>query len=58
VPEELQNQEKNLRKILTILGLAVLLVLAAIGAGGTVGYVQHKFPSTACMVLDVIGLCK
>jgi hypothetical protein len=47
-----------MRNIGITLGLALLLVLAAVGLGGTVGYLQHKYLSTVCMALEVIGLCK
>lgn len=38
--------------------LGLLLVLAAIGAGGVVGYFMLRYPSATCMALDLIGLCK
>jgi L-fucose mutarotase/ribose pyranase (RbsD/FucU family) len=47
-----------MRNIGITLGPGLLLVLAAIGLGGTVAYFQQNFPATICMVLDVIGLCK
>jgi hypothetical protein len=47
-----------MRNIGITLGLALLPILAAVGLGGMVGYLQHKYPSTVCMALDLIGLCK
>jgi hypothetical protein len=47
-----------MRNFTATLGIALLLVLAAIGAGGMIGYLQIKYPSATCMVFELFGLCK